>query len=362
MKIGIVIPVVIGSRRGNEITALRWQALLTEMGHEVVVTTWQQQVPDVDGLIALNAVRTQASVREFKQKYPDRPVVVCLTGTDLHGVFDDDSGGDDENRVSSTVAASPGQYSTAEFEASETRRLAESSLRLAERIILLEPRGMRKLPRDLQSRCVVIFQSAEPWENHGLEKHEQVTGVDKNWARQESTFDVSLIGHLRHQKDPMLAAEAIRRLPVSSKIRLIHVGEILEDRYRAAVERELAANRRYRWLGKLDHQAALQVLVDSRLTLLTSRHEGAPSIISEAIVNGVPLLATRIDATIGMLGDDYPGLFDVGDVATLTTLLLRFEQDPDFGILLKQSLDRRRRRFTRAAERESWKALLASIH
>jgi glycosyltransferase involved in cell wall biosynthesis len=43
--------------------------------------------------------------------------------------------------------------------------------------------------------------------------------------------------------------------------------------------------------------------------------------ISEAAVAGVPVLASRMDDNVGLLGAGYPGYFPVGDTQALARLL-----------------------------------------
>ena len=52
--------------------------------------------------------------------------------------------------------------------------------------------------------------------------------------------------------------------------------------------------------------------------------------ISEAAVAGVPVLASRMDGNVGLLGADYPGYFPVGDTEALARLLERLEREPRF--------------------------------
>ncbi|MGH1569697.1 glycosyltransferase [Methylobacterium sp. P31] len=52
--------------------------------------------------------------------------------------------------------------------------------------------------------------------------------------------------------------------------------------------------------------------------------------ISEALVSGLPVIASRIVGTVGLLGPDYPGYYPVSDTGALGALLLRAEEDPDF--------------------------------
>jgi glycosyltransferase involved in cell wall biosynthesis len=58
--------------------------------------------------------------------------------------------------------------------------------------------------------------------------------------------------------------------------------------------------------------------------------EGGANALGEAIVSGLPALASRIPGQIGILGDDYPGYFEVGDTKHLAKLMLRCETDPVF--------------------------------
>src|SRR5262247_1190348 len=84
LKIGIVTPAPPGSRKGNRVSALRWARLLRELGHRVVI---KQAYADerCDVLIALHARRSADSVQRFRMRFPDRPLILMLTGTDLYG-------------------------------------------------------------------------------------------------------------------------------------------------------------------------------------------------------------------------------------------------------------------------------------
>jgi len=57
--------------------------------------------------------------------------------------------------------------------------------------------------------------------------------------------------------------------------------------------------------------------------------------LSEAIVASVPILASRIDGNVGILGKDYPGYFHVGDSRQLARLLSRAETSPGYLAELK---------------------------
>ncbi len=63
---------------------------------------------------------------------------------------------------------------------------------------------------------------------------------------------------------------------------------------------------------------------------MTSRNEGGPGVVTEALACTTPVLCTRIPAAEGLLGSDYPGLFPVGDEVELARLLARIEGEPAF--------------------------------
>src|SRR5437762_8194628 len=71
-------------------------------------------------------------------------------------------------------------------------------------------------------------------------------------------------------------------------------------------------------------------MAKSRLFVISSRMEGGANALGEAIVAGLPVLASRIPGSIGILGDDYPGYFQVGDTRELARLMLRCETEPQF--------------------------------
>jgi glycosyltransferase involved in cell wall biosynthesis len=203
------------------------------------------------------------------------------------------------------------------------------------------------LPEAARARARVIYQSVPPLRSKA--------------PPAEEAFEVCVLGHLRPVKDPFRAAMAARRLPASSRIRIVQVGAALSPSMAERADREEGRNPRYRWLGELPRGQALQVLARSRLMALTSRLEGGANAISEAVVAGVPVVSSRIDGSIGLLGGEYPGYFPVGDTAALADLLLRAEHDPSFYRKLQEHGLRLRPLFEPAREREAWKQLLEEL-
>ncbi len=314
MKIRLVTPAGPSDRNGNSVTALRWARILKHLGHRVFVEESYRGEP-CDLLIALHARRSAPSIRRFKEDHPELPLIVALTGTDLY-------------RDIRTSAA------------------ARQSLDLATRLVVLQSKGLEKLPRRLRAKTRVIYQSAP-----------RVRGA----ARPKAQFKVCVIGHLRPVKDPLRTAAAARLLPASSTLRVFHAGRALSQQMERRARAETLRNPRYRWLGELPHWKTRGLLARSHLLSLTSIMEGSANVLSEAIASSVPVLASKISGLIGTLGKNYPGYFPVGNTRALARLLLRAETDPRFYRALKSHCARLRPLVDPRLERAAWKRLLAEL-
>lgn len=313
--LGIVVAAPRGSRTGNRVTAVRWAGLLRALGHRVQVQTSYSGQP-FDAFLGLHAVKCAEAVAEFKRLHPTRPALIALTGTD---VFQDGS----------------------------TAAVLDATLARADRILALQTDIARHIAAEFRLKVRVIFQSFTP-------------PTDLPTPRPD-LFEVCVLGHLRAVKDPFLAAKAVRGLPAESRVRVVHIGGALSPEYAEQAKAEQAANPRHEWLGELSRADAVRTLARCRLLVMTSRSEGGPSAVSEAIACGVPVLSTPTSGVLGLLGDEYPGYFPVGDCAALKGLLLRCESDADFLAELRTACDALRPLLTPTAERRSWQALLGEL-
>jgi glycosyltransferase involved in cell wall biosynthesis len=95
--------------------------------------------------------------------------------------------------------------------------------------------------------------------------------------------------------------------------------------------------------------------------LLPSLMEGGANVLIVAVTCGVPVLASRIPGSVGMLGDDYAGYFPVGDDAALAALIARCQADPVFVDHLRAQCAARVSRFAPAAERTAVCALAHNL-
>ncbi len=309
--IGIACPAPSRSRTGNRVTALRWAGILRGLGRTVTLRPGH-----CDALIALHAVKSAAAVADFKRRFPDRPAVVTLTGTDI-------------------------------FQDGSTAGVLNETLRASDRIIALQRQMAAAVPAEVRHKVRVIFQSFTP--PHPLP------------TPRPDRFDVCVLGHLRAVKDPLLAAEAVRGVPADSRLHVVQVGGVLEAEYAGRARREQRTNRRYEWRGELPRAEAVRALAGCRVLVMSSRAEGGPSAVSEAVACGVPVLSTPTSGVVGLLGEDHPGYFPFGDAVKLRELLLRCERDPAFLADLRAAGDRVRALVHPSAERAAWEQLLIEL-
>jgi glycosyltransferase involved in cell wall biosynthesis len=99
----------------------------------------------------------------------------------------------------------------------------------------------------------------------------------------------------------------------------------------------------------------------SNLFVISSRIEGGANALGEALVAGLPVLASRIPGSIGILGDDYPGYFAVGNTRELARLMMRCEADPQFLTDLTRRCNGLAALFDPSREQTAWAALLDEI-
>jgi glycosyltransferase involved in cell wall biosynthesis len=76
-------------------------------------------------------------------------------------------------------------------------------------------------------------------------------------------------------------------------------------------------------------------------------------VVAEAVRSGTPVLASRIDGNVGMLGADYGGYFEWNDAAGLATLLRRARDEPDMLSVLARQCAQRAALFTQQHERST---------
>ena len=312
----IVTPALADANNGNWQTARRWARLLASAYRVRLVAQW----PEGDatgpggragpgGMLALHARRSAASIAAWRQAHPQAPLVVALTGTDLYRDIDTDLE-------------------------------AQRSLELADALIVLNTLGAQRVPAAWRDKCHVVLQSCSARQ-----------AVDKP----ERYLRAVMVGHLREEKDPRTLFAAVRllgpRLQDGGDLRVDHLGRALDPVLGDAAQALAAECAGYRWLGGLTHAQTRRRIQAAHVLVHPSRMEGGAHVVMEAVRSGTPVIASRIDGNVGLLGADYPGYVEAGDAAALAAGLARARDEPAWLATLQAAAARRAALFEPARER-----------
>lgn len=312
----LVTPALADANNGNWQTARRWARMLADDYAVSIVPQWRGASSEApaDLMIALHARRSAASIDAWARAYPARPLIVVLTGTDL--------------------------YRDIGYDADAQRSLVQ-----AHRLVVLQELGCAALPAQLREKCAVCFQSAP---------------TRRSPQKTKRHLRALMVGHLREVKSPQTFFAAARALRGRTDLLFDHIGAPLE----AELGEQAAALARdcphYRWLGPRPHAETRERIARAHVLVHPSRLEGGAHVVLEAVVSGTPVLASRIDGNVGMLGADYAGYFAWNDAASLAALLLRCRDEPAFLDRLRTQCAERAALFAPHRERGTLLRILAS--
>jgi len=309
----IVTPALADANNGNWQTARRWARMLSAAYRVRIAAVWDGG--DEALMIALHARRSAASVARWHARRDGAALVVVLTGTDLYGDIAHDES-------------------------------AASSLRSADRLVVLNQLGASALPVDVRPKARVILQSC---------------AARKTLAKTRHHLRALMVGHLREVKLPQTYFNAARQLAHRGDILLDHVGAALDPALQAAATALMAECPRYRWLGAVPHGTARRRIQSAHVLVHPSRLEGGAHVVIEAVRSGTPVLASRIDGNLGLLGERYDGYFPVGDAAALATLLQRLRDEPAMLAHLQGQVASRAALFEPAREHAALHGLLTDL-
>jgi putative glycosyltransferase (TIGR04348 family) len=314
-RVVIVSPANAKANNGNWHTAARWARFLARDYAVKIVERWTapDEVPEV--LLALHARRSSPSLLNYRAVRPSGGVLLALTGTDVYRDIHDDE-------------------------------LAKQSLDIADRMIVLQSAALAELSAEHRKKCDVVYQSA---------------AFLKPAPRYVTRFDLVQVGHLRHEKDPFTPITALRNLPAGSRIRLTHIGNPLDQHHADTMKIVTRDEPRLVWLGGLGHAATRQRIKRAHALVIASVMEGGANVIVEAITSGVPVIASDISGNRGMLGDDYPGYFPLGDAVACAKLMHRVETEAAFYKRLCRAAAKRAQWFAPHRETAAIRAAVAKL-
>lgn len=323
MRVLLVLPAGTAATAGNRVTARRLAEGLAGCGVETRVAEADRlSGADLAGaslLHCFHAGRSAGYLLPLLEAHPV-PVVITITGTDLEGARED----------------------------AESRQRVARSLARAAAVIVFH--------REAEMACRALFPQVAPrlrvvpQAPHRLPKAQGWRELRAQWGAGPADPIFLLAGGIRPVKDPLRALELLRplaeRLP---GLRLVLAGPVLD----ADLDRELAARLSAApfalYAGELEHEKMAACYRAADVVLNTSRSEGMPNALLEAMSLGRAVLAADIPGNRSVVTDGVDGLlFGPHDFLPRAEALAR---DP----ALRRKLGRRaaasvRRRFSRRAE------------
>ena len=313
----IVTPALADANNGNWQTAHRWARMLASAYRVVLTDRWPMvgSMGDEALMIALHARRSAPSMVAWREAHPRRPLLLVLTGTDLYRDIDQDT-------------------------------TARASLDRADALVVLNSLGPQQLPAQHRAKCQVVLQSCS---------------LRRSLAKTGRHLRALMVGHLRDEKDPLTYLRAAERLAGRPDLHFDHIGAALDPALGAAAQALAARQPRYRWLGALPQAAVRRHIQQAHVLVHASRMEGGAHVVIEALRSGTPVVASRIDGNLGLLGSDYTGAFPVGDDAALAGLLLQARDDPDMLPHLMRQGSLRAPLFAPAAEAATLHRIVAGL-
>ena len=310
-------PFPISSPQGNSVSARRIEQRIRAIGRSATAREGYED-EDASTMIALHARRSAPAIQRFKKLYPNRQLIIVLTGTDL---YTDLPSGDQ------TVI---------------------ESMQLADALVTYQDASIADIPEQFQHKSRTIWKSVDlPIPEHRP-------------SPPDRPFTFTILAHLRETKDPFLPARALRLISESPAVSIRHFGKLLDTSLEAELLQHQAEEPRYHWEESLPRDRVAAAICSSHATINSGRTEGGSNAICESIILGTPVLATRTPANIGFLGSDYDGFYEVGDATALATAITACCSDN--GRTLKSlaaQIQQRARLFQPENESAAWDQLLS---
>lgn len=153
---------------------------------------------------------------------------------------------------------------------------------------------------------------------YGIESNIVLKQKRKTDRFTDFAFKFITVSRLVEQKDLETQIRGVNRLRNQNVVlEIIGEGELLGQL--ESLVNDLHLNEKVKFLRRTAH--VMEALANADCFILSSKYEGFGLVILEAILSGIPIIASDIPTTREILGNDYRLLFKVGDDEKLAELM-----------------------------------------
>jgi glycosyltransferase involved in cell wall biosynthesis len=178
-----------------------------------------------------------------------------------------------------------------------------------------------------------------------------------NQAENQTAYDVVYLGRLTYPKNPerlvSVLEQAIAQRPDLTAA-IIGAGELEEDVHRLVKEKNLSDN--IHCLGFMNNPYG--IVQNAKVMLMTSRWEGLPMCVLEALALGVPIVSTPTDGLQELLEDGQAGFLS-DENSVLAESVLNLISDTTLHIRTVQSV---RAKSATVNNREAYAETLTKVY
>ncbi len=321
----IVSPYGPETNTGNWHTAQRYARFLEQGGFGVQVAIealTPEQLRQTDVALVLHARRSWTAAQTLAKA--GRPFAVVLTGTDL--------------------------YADLQLPGTQAYRECCQTIESARLVVGLQSRAMERLleilPETLHKRRVIPQTVAPLSPSDWARPFDDQAPVGFQGFQGFQGLQWLISGHVRSEKDPLTGLAGFRRafpdgrLATGAATSLTHVGGARDPLAVEALvhEAQRAPAGHIRLLGARPHHEAVGLMQSHHCLIQPSRMEGGALVVSEAAAHRLPILASRVDGHLGLLGEDYPGYFEAGQPDDLAKRMRQFANDAGYRAALLDAL------------------------
>jgi glycosyltransferase involved in cell wall biosynthesis len=155
---------------------------------------------------------------------------------------------------------------------------------------------------------------------------------------------IVFVGSLRQVKNPLLALAAVKQLKEEKKnIQLVIVGSgpLWDEMVSYIQNNDLQGV--VRMTGNIQHEEVIRIISESDIFILTSIHEGLPTVLVEAMALAKPVVVPRLEGISELVKDGQNGFtFASGSIQELVAKLHELIQYPNvafaLGVAARQSV------------------------